>query len=56
MLIIFCLNHFIGYANASGFIAFFKLIGYFVPLNVKEAKTLVETGVADGQPVDQGPV
>ena len=37
----------------SGFIAFFKLMGYFVPLNVKEAKSLAESGAAAGQPVDQ---
>ena len=43
----------LGFEEASGFIAFFKLMGYFVPLNVKEAKTLAEEGAAKGQPVDQ---
>ena len=43
----------LGFEEASGFIAFFKLMGYFVPLNVKEAKQLAEEGAAKGQPVDQ---
>ena len=43
----------LGFEEASGFIAFFKLMGYFVPLNVKEAKQLAEDGAAKGQPVDQ---
>ena len=39
----------LGYDYPSGFIAFFKLLGYFTPLNVKEAKAMVEEGVARGQ-------
>ena len=39
----------LGYEYPSGFIAFFKLLGYFTPLNVKEAKAMVEEGVARGQ-------
>lgn len=43
----------LGFEEASGFIAFFKLMGYFTPLNIKEARQLAEEGATKGQPVDQ---
>ena len=34
----------IGATNSSGMVAWGKLLGYFLPLNIKEAKSLAEQG------------
>jgi len=43
----------LGHMNATGMIAWAKLAGYFMPLNIKEARSLAEDGALRGRSMDQ---
>lgn len=43
----------LGNLNTTGFLAWAKLGGFFLPLNIKDAKSMAEDGAARGRPMDQ---
>lgn len=44
----------LGHMNCTGMVAWAKLLGFFMPLNVKEARSLAEDGALRGRSMDQG--